>query len=155
PLYAYAAILVALSAATRLALLARPDTVLSGSAWEVVKVFVTGFGFDVAAAAYFCIPFAIYLAVLPHRVGRTRWHKVPFLAVFVAFVYLLLVVAAAEWVFWDEFASRFNFIAVDYLVYTHEVLGNIWESYPIAIWLSLLAIPAIALGYILARPISA
>ena len=68
-------------------------------------------------------------------------------------MYLLVVVAVAEWVFWDEFASRFNFIAVDYLVYTHEVLGNIWESYPVGLWLSLLAIPSIAIGWIVSRPI--
>ena len=31
----------------------------------------------------------------------------------------------AELLFWDEFTSRFNFVAVDYLVYTNEVIGNI------------------------------
>ncbi len=36
----------------------------------------------------------------------------------------LLFVAAAELVFWDEFGVRFNFIAVDYLVYTTEVVGQ-------------------------------
>src|SRR5205085_5233470 len=30
-----------------------------------------------------------------------------------------------------EFSTRYNFIAVDYLVYTNEVLGNIQQSYPI------------------------
>jgi phosphoglycerol transferase MdoB-like AlkP superfamily enzyme len=34
-----------------------------------------------------------------------------------------------EWFFWDEFSSRFNFIAVDYLIYTKEVVGNIQESF--------------------------
>ena len=155
PLYAYAAVLVLLSMATRIVLLARPDTVLPGSAWEIVKIFGVGLGFDVVAAAYFCIPLAIYLALLPHRIGRSRWHKVPFIVAFIAFVYGLLVLAVAEWVFWDEFASRFNFIAVDYLVYTHEVLGNIWESYPVGIWLALLALPAIAIGFALGRPIGA
>lgn len=38
---------------------------------------------------------------------------------------------AAEYLFWDEFSTRFNFIAVDYLVYTREVVGNIMESYPV------------------------
>ena len=155
PLYAYAAVLVLLSTATRVVLLARPDTVLQASAWEIVKIFGVGLGFDLVAAAYFCIPLAIYLALLPHGIGRSRWHKVPFLLAFTAFIYGLLVLAVAEWVFWDEFASRFNFIAVDYLVYTHEVLGNIWESYPMGAWLALLAVPAIAIGYALARPISA
>ena len=45
----------------------------------------------------------------------------------------------AEWFFWDEFGVRFNFIAVDYLVYTHEVIGNIRESFPVGTLLSMLA----------------
>ncbi|WP_336518240.1 LTA synthase family protein [Pollutibacter soli] len=35
--------------------------------------------------------------------------------------------------FWQEFESRFNFIAVDYLVYTYEVVSNINQSYPLPI----------------------
>ncbi len=46
------------------------------------------------------------------------------------FVLSLLFGAVAEWFFWEEFGVRFNFIAVDYLVYTQEVIGNINESYP-------------------------
>lgn len=56
-----------------------------------------------------------------------------------ALLYGLLFVAASELVFWNEFSVRFNFIAVDYLVYTNEVIGNIRESYPIGRWLALLA----------------
>jgi len=37
----------------------------------------------------------------------------------------------AEYFFWLEFGVRYNFIAVDYLVYTTEVINNIKESYPI------------------------
>ena len=37
----------------------------------------------------------------------------------------------AEITFWEEFKTRFNFIAVDYLIYTHEVVSNIQESYPL------------------------
>jgi phosphoglycerol transferase MdoB-like AlkP superfamily enzyme len=40
-------------------------------------------------------------------------------------------VAVAELLFWNEFDARFNFIAVDYLIYTVEVIGNIRESYPL------------------------
>ena len=43
-----------------------------------------------------------------------------------------MFVSVAEFVFWNEFASRFNFIAVDYLIYTREVIGNIRESYSLA-----------------------
>ena len=55
-------------------------------------------------------------------------------------LYGLLFVAASELVFWNEFSVRFNFIAVDYLVYTTEVIGNIQESYPIGSWLALLVL---------------
>ncbi|GAB2562915.1 sulfatase-like hydrolase/transferase [Dyella jejuensis] len=55
----------------------------------------------------------------------------------------LLFVAASELVFWNEFGVRFNFIAVDYLVYTTEVVDNIRESYPIGRWIAMLAVAAI------------
>ena len=62
-------------------------------------------------------------------------------------VYGLLFVAASELVFWNEFSVRFNFIAVDYLVYTTEVIGNIQESYPIARWLALLVALALVVFF--------
>ena len=46
-------------------------------------------------------------------------------------LYGLFFLILAEWTFWDEFGVRFNFIAVDYLIYTHEVVQNIVESYPL------------------------
>ena len=42
-------------------------------------------------------------------------------------VFLLM----AEYYFFDEFRSRFNTVAVDYLLYPHEVFINIWDSYPV------------------------
>lgn len=55
---------------------------------------------------------------------------------FILYVYSSLLVfnAFAEYFFWEEFSSRFNFIAVDYLIYTNEVIQNIVESYPL-FWL--------------------
>ena len=67
---------------------------------------------------------------------------------------MLSLVALSEWVFWDEFGSRFNFIAVDYLVYTHEVIGNIWESYPVGRLLAVLALPAVLAVWLSRRAIS-
>ncbi|MEQ8205121.1 MAG: LTA synthase family protein, partial [Woeseia sp.] len=64
---------------------------------------------------------------------------------FFAFAYAsLLFVAISEWVFWDEFGVRFNFIAVDYLVYTTEVVDNILESYPVAALLTVIGLAALA-----------
>ena len=49
------------------------------------------------------------------------------------FIYVLLIIfnAVSEYFFYIEFGVRYNFIAVDYLIYTNEVIGNIMESYPI------------------------
>jgi len=47
------------------------------------------------------------------------------------YVFLLLINSLSECFFWWEFSVRYNFIAVDYLVYTNEVIGNIMESYPV------------------------
>ena len=67
-----------------------------------------------------------------------------------ALLYGLLFVAASELVFWNEFSVRFNFIAVDYLVYTTEVIGNIRESYPVGTWLALLVVLALVV-FVLSR----
>jgi phosphoglycerol transferase MdoB-like AlkP superfamily enzyme len=50
------------------------------------------------------------------------------------FIFLFL----AKITFWEEFNKRFNFIAVDYLVYTNEVTKNIQESYPVPLLLLLI-----------------
>jgi phosphoglycerol transferase MdoB-like AlkP superfamily enzyme len=62
---------------------------------------------------------------------RRKWRKWVLLVELFVIVYLLLFNAVSEWFFWDEFSTRYNFIAVDYLVYTNEVVGNIRESYPL------------------------
>ncbi len=60
---------------------------------------------------------------------------------------IFVFTAASEFVFWNEFSSRFNFIAVDYLIYTREVIGNIRESYRLTpILLGLAAVTAVVVA---------
>lgn len=51
----------------------------------------------------------------------------------VVFLYTTIIIfnAVSEYFFYNEFGLRYNFIAVDYLIYTNEVIGNIMESYPV------------------------
>ncbi len=70
-------------------------------------------------------------------------------------LYGLLFVAASELVFWNEFGVRFNFIVVDYLVYTTEVIGNIRQSYPIGRWLGLLVLLTVVIMWISRRGLRA
>ena len=60
---------------------------------------------------------------------------------------------ASEFVFWSEFSSRFNFIAVDYLIYTREVIGNIRESYPMTPIVLGLAALAAGFAWLTLRPL--
>lgn len=62
---------------------------------------------------------------------RKGWCKVGLLFTMGLYIFLMIVNVVSECVFWNEFGVRYNFIAVDYLVYTNEVIGNIMESYPI------------------------
>jgi phosphoglycerol transferase MdoB-like AlkP superfamily enzyme len=73
---------------------------------------------------------------------RNKWRTVVLKSYLFVVIFLLLFNAISEFFFWDEFATRYNFIAVDYLIYSNEVIGNIQESYPIA-WI-LLGIAAIS-----------
>lgn len=130
-----AAVLV-YSAATRLGLAALAWRQLPGDALLLGRVFAVGWIYDLAFCAYALIPLALYAALLPERwwcATANRWWLRGWLF---AILYGLGFVAVAEFLFWDEFQARFNFIAVDYLVYRREVTDNIQESYPLAVLLT-------------------
>ncbi len=63
---------------------------------------------------------------------RQAWRRCSLYFAWGLYVFLLLFISAGEYFFWEEFGVRYNFIAVDYLVYTNEVIGNILESYSVA-----------------------
>lgn len=62
---------------------------------------------------------------------RNHWTTVWFALFVVLYVGAIVFNGISEFFFWNEFGVRYNFIAVDYLVYTNEVVGNIMESYPV------------------------
>lgn len=102
--------------------------------YQVVLAFLIGIVHDLAFFSYLLVPFSLYLLALPNRIYRSKIHTTVTFGVFIVCLYLLFFVELSEWTFWDEFGVRFNFIAVDYLIYTHEVIDNIVESYPVG-WL--------------------
>lgn len=69
-----------------------------------------------------------------------------FILVFI-FSLIFIFTSFSEYFFWEEFSSRFNFIAVDYLVYTTEVIQNIIESYPLAGLLSSVFVLSVLVSY--------
>lgn len=90
-----------------------------------------------AVAGYWAASFALRL-FLPRL--RPRWTRTWFFLLTILYVGAILFDGVAEYLFWNEFGVRYNFIAVDYLVYTHEVVGNIVESYPVAPILAVLLV---------------
>lgn len=130
---------------TRLALLIATGSGVPAAPGYWLYAFAVGLGYDVLAFVYFAWPLVLLLWVLPRRwlARRPGMALVGGLSLLLLFV--LLFVAVSEWTFWEEFQARFNFIAVDYLVYTTEVIGNIRESYPVGWLVSGLAVLGIAL----------
>ena len=94
-------------------------------------IFAKGLWFDLAVASVLLAPVFLYEALLPNRWRASRLHRALRLFWLWLSVSLLLFGAVAEITFWLEFSTRFNFIAVDYLIYTQEVIGNIRQSYPV------------------------
>lgn len=134
--------------ATRVALLAATPAALAAPLFDVLLAFLAGTGYDLLTFVYFSWPLVLLLWILPRRWADARIGRWSVAALCLALLFVLLFVAVAEWTFWEEFQARFNFIAVDYLVYTTEVLGNIRESYPVGLILS--AIAAVGTGIFLA-----
>lgn len=116
--------------ALRLALLAHVDAGEIGAV-ALLLALVRGAWFDLATLCFLLSPLLLISAALPNRFrARRAAHVLRWLALWLALA-VLLFGALAEITFWREFGTRFNFIAVDYLIYTTEVIGNIRESYPV------------------------
>ncbi|CRN02012.1 Lipoteichoic acid synthase 2 [Pseudomonas sp. 34 E 7] len=122
---------------------------------NLLPVFGVGLLYDLGFLTYAALPLGLYVLLCPPALWRRRGHRWFLQVLFSASLFAMLFTAVAEWLFWDEFGVRFNFIAVDYLVYSDEVLNNLLESYPIGKLLSLLAMLALILSVVLRRPFNA
>lgn len=98
---------------------------------DLLRTLATGFLFDIGSIVFFCIAALLYFTFLPGRLIGSIFDRLA-VGFFTALAIFILVFAFfAEITFWEEFHTRFNFIAVDYLIYTHEVVANIEQSYPL------------------------
>ncbi len=112
----------------------------------LLGTLLTGLFYDLGAISFIAIPSALYYFIFPNKwIGS--WLDKLLVWFFTSLtIFILVFTFFAEITFWDEFKTRFNFIAVDYLIYTHEVVKNIQESYPLPILISgVLAITALIL----------
>jgi phosphoglycerol transferase MdoB-like AlkP superfamily enzyme len=124
-------------------LVAHQDGVLR-AAWP--RTIALGLWVDALVALVLFSPLAVGLALRGDGAPKRPW---------MGHALLVLVYAAAafgaavEYQFFEEFDARFNHVALDYLLYPDEVAGNIWESYPVPVYL----LAALAAGATLAAAI--
>jgi phosphoglycerol transferase MdoB-like AlkP superfamily enzyme len=133
-------IFIAIAFSTRTIFLIQQAKEIDISLVLILEIYAIGLLFDIIAFCYISIiPLAYYLAV-PQRFFNKKSHQIFLKISYFIFLTIIIFSAFAEWFFFDEFQTRFNFIAVDYLIYTQEVIGNIKESYPISLLLTIIAI---------------
>ncbi len=137
----------------RILLMAISSTDSGLSLTQVLVTLTKGAVYDLTVAICFTIPYAVWLLfgnkVLGSRVGKAMSYLIIFLMSFIAVFSFF-----AEYTFWSEFESRFNFIAVDYLIYTYEVVANINQSYPLPILLGCVTLAASVITILHSRAIS-
>ncbi len=120
---------------------------LSFSVGSLLKMFSLGILFDAEVSLCFSTLYIIFLLLLPSRLIGSLFDKVGSFFIMGLTIFIMLFAFFSEFPFWDEFSTRFNFIAVDYLIYTYEVVQNINESLPIPLIVGGLLLFVFALFY--------
>lgn len=121
------------------------------AAAELLKTFGVMLLTTAIATLYMLIPYMLFLLSLPAARRDGKLDRAVTVFMYASFVFALLFEKTASFVFWDEFSAAFNFIAVDYLVYTNEVIANIYQSYPVNLILSALLAATAAIVWLTKR----
>lgn len=135
-LYSFILLFVGLSFLMRTALLIEVLPKAAFTFRDMLAIYGKGLIFDFGVSVFFVTPYSIYLLFLSEKWNRSLINKFVTISAFTLCVFICVFSFFAEFTFWNEFESRFNFIAVDYLIYTYEVVQNINESYPLPLLIS-------------------
>jgi phosphoglycerol transferase MdoB-like AlkP superfamily enzyme len=103
------------------------------SAAELLAALLSGFQRDCFVALAETIPLLLWMVVVRERSFGALWHRILFLSACFIFWFAQAFLLFVEFFFFDEFRSRFNTVAVDYLLFPYEVFVNIWQSYHVGI----------------------
>ena len=137
PLFTLGVFMLALGVILRLTLWWAFGREAGVGAGELLWMLPAGVIDDADEALYLLAPFALYILLLPDRWFRTTTNRLVLAVGTLASLGGLLYLAVTEYYFFEEFSARFNLVAVDYLAYPNEVLGDLWEEYPVVIVLIL------------------
>jgi phosphoglycerol transferase MdoB-like AlkP superfamily enzyme len=130
-LFPYAIVFITIQTLLRLTILARAYIDIDITTQQLFMIMAKGLWIDSVVCSFFMVPIALYHLLLPEKLHSKPFDIILSKITLLIFTSIFLFDAIAEHIFWTEFTTRFNFIAVDYLIYTQEVIGNIFESYPV------------------------
>ncbi|WP_456377123.1 LTA synthase family protein [Lutibacter sp.] len=94
--------------------------------------------FDLGSLSYILAIYSIYLLLIPKKFYGSLFDRVITNFTYSLALFFMVFSFLSEITFWQEYQKRFNFIAVDYLLYTYEVIQNINQSYPIPLIVGIL-----------------
>lgn len=119
----------------RIIIAARADAIQFTGDWgTLILAFAVGSIRDLAVATLLIAP--IYWTIASYnRVWRIAVMRGIVHVWVAAFICLFVFGAVADLFFWEEFASRLNGIAINYLIFPREVIGNIRESFDVNLYL--------------------
>jgi phosphoglycerol transferase MdoB-like AlkP superfamily enzyme len=139
--------LVIFWSALRLVLLGRFGS--AGGLIGIGGVVLEGLWRDAIAGAWLTLPFICGLLVMPAR--PAQWARRTFWTAALLFWFGQVFLLFVEYFFFEEFRSRFNTVAVDYLQYPTEVFINIWSSYHVGLVILICLVPAAAWTWFASR----
>lgn len=127
-----------------------PGARLSYQILTLMKTFLFGAAETVTAFAWIAAIMLFFRLIIPDKLQA--WRPVQILCNLGLFLLLFVIFLSrvSEFMFWREFGCSFNFIAVDYLIYTSEMLLNIWHTFPV-VPLLLLVLALTGIFYIFFR----
>ncbi|HSS48664.1 MAG TPA: LTA synthase family protein [Thermoanaerobaculia bacterium] len=138
---------------TRVVLLAVQHAVSRNGFGPTLIALGAGEVFDAVVTLWLVAPLVLYLSLLPERWFQGRIQRVVLWTGLAVSTFSALFTAAVEYYFFEEFNSRFNFVAVDYLAYPTEVADNVWQSYHVALVLTLVIVLTGSVLLLLRRPL--
>ena len=118
---------------------------------SVPALLVTGVIADLIQSFYLLALFAVFLWLTPDSFYRRTAVRGVLLGGAFVWMFAFTFVAAIEYFFFEEFDARLNLVAVDYLLYPTEVVGDIWADYPVATVAVLVGLASAAVVYALRR----
>ena len=107
---------------------------------NLIKIFGIGLFYDIGSLSYFLAVYVVYLLLFPSKFYGSTLDKILTKLSYGLFLFVIIFCFLAEIPFWQEYQRRYNFIAVDYLLYTYEVIENIHQTFPLPLLIGIIII---------------